>query len=784
MHTPQRLARLSLLFGALAWSGGDLHAQTSGRVVGTVVDSLTQQPLGGAHVQLLDQDRHVQTTDAGRFLILDAHGDSVTLSVDMIGYRTLSRRVAVGGSDPIVIALVNQAVELEGILVEGEVARRRAELSNPRSATRMSEAEVTRQRGQTLGATIQDVEGVSVIQYGPSLAKPVVRGLHSQRIVVRNGGVRQEGQQWGGEHAPEIDVFGVHEIEVVRGPGSVLHGSDALGGVLRIEPGPAPSESDFGGEMVLNGFSNNRQFAGSAMVEHGRIPLPGVGEVGGRLRVSSRKSGDARTPDYNLGNTAFSELNLGAAVGVVRPWGSLQIDYSRFATDIGLYSGAHVGNFDDLLRAMERGPAETEFSYAIDNPRQEVTHHMLRVEGHRHLEGTGTLETVYGFQMNARREYDSHGPLANQIRPAFGLDLYTHSLETLLHHTAGSRLRGSVGISASRQGNISRGKGFLIPQYRSYTGAAFVSEEVDLGRLSLSGGVRYEYRWQRVFEFADVGIDVPDEQRSYDGVSGSLGASLALGSDWSLSSSVGRGWRAPNVNERFSQGVHHGTAQYELGDESLGTERTLNTDVTVRRVGNRLDLQVSAYRNRIDGFIYLEPRDPVLTIRGAFPAFEFVQTDAVISGGEASVTVRPGGAGGPLELTAGGSIVRGNDEVTDGYLYDMPADRIRVGARANLPTTSTFSSPFLEVGFTGVLEQTRVPESIIYALPTDGYNLLSLEIGAEAVNWLGRHVEVNLEVRNLLDTSYRDYLSRYKLFVDDPGRDIVFRLRVPLGERH
>lgn len=774
---PVALALWSLGFWVAA---GDAAAQTSSTVTGIVVDSITGAPLVSAHVHFVDQDRHFVTTDEGRFLILDAHGDSITLSIDLIGYRTTQWRVAVS-STATVFPMVREAVDVGGIEVEAEAAQRRADLSTPVSTTRMSEDEVTRERGQTLGATLRDVEGVAVIQYGPSISKPVVRGLHSQRIVVSNGGIRQEGQQWGGEHAPEIDVFGVHEIEVVRGPGSVLYGSDALGGVLRVEPAAPPAGSGLGGEYVLNGFSNNRQVAGSAMVEHGRLRLPLVGEVGGRFRGSLRKSGDAATPDYNLGNTGFTELNLSAAVGVVRPWGGVEVDYSRFTTDIGLFSGAHVGNFDDLIRAMEQGPADTEFTYAIDSPKQDVVHDALRLSGHGHVDGVGVVRGVYGFQLNKRREYDSHGPLANRQRPAFGLDLYTHSVEAMLDHDPVGRLRGTVGVSASRQGNLSRGKGFLIPQYRSYTGAVFASEEADLNWVTLSGGVRYEYRWQRVFEFQDVGIDVPDETRSYDGFSGSLGLSVPFLEDWSIGASVGRAWRAPNVNERFSQGVHHGTAQYEIGDRSLESERTWNTDLTLRRVGERLDLQISVYRNAIDNYIYLEPRDPIQTIRGAFPAFNFRQVDATIGGGEASITARllP-----RLYVSGGASILRGSERASDQPLYDMPADRIRGSFRALLPSSSWVVEPYVEVGMTAVREQTRVPEGTIYALPTDGYQLAHVEMGAASLNLWGRHVDATLEVRNLFDTSYRDYLSRYKLFVDDPGRDIVLRVRVPLGAAH
>ena len=755
-------------------------AQEPWSLLGTVVDSITGDPIVGAQVRWVEEDRDFLTGELGRFIIPDVHLPVVTLSVAALAHRSLTTEVtSEGPGTTVVIELPQEAVELSGLLVELNRARVEPDLRVAQSTTRLGRYEITRDRGQTLGETLRGIEGVSVIQYGPSVAKPVVRGLHSQRIVVMNDGVRQEGQQWGGEHAPEIDVFAVNEIEVVRGPGSVEYGSDALGGVLRIEPAPPPYRSGLGGEVALNSFTNNRQFAGSVMIEHGTVDLPVVGTIGARVRVSGRKSGDAATADYNLTNTGFTELNVGAAVGAERPWGDIELDYSRFDTDIGLYKGAHVGNFEDLLRAMEEGPVPTEFGYDIDNPRQEVTHDAFRLHGHIHTHEVGHIEGSYGFQLNRRREYDNHGPLANRAEPAFGLDLYTHTLETRFEHEGFAGVSGTLGFSGMRQGNISTGKAFLIPQYRLYTGAVYLSEQADFGWAALSGGLRYEYRWQRVFEFTDAGIDVPDETKTYDGVAGSLGLTVPVGATWSLSASTGRAWRAPNVNERYSQGIHHGTAQYELGDRTLVSERTWNVDATVKRAGDRLGLQVSAYRNAVWDYIYLEPRAPVLSIRGAYPAFTFQQTDAVLLGAEATVTTRPLRG---LELYTSGSIIRGTDDATDEPLYDMPADRFVFGTRLDLPGAQWVDQPFLDLSLTVVREQTRVPEGTVYALPTDGYQLVDLELGASRLRLAGRPVEVGLEVRNLFDTAYRDYLSRYKLFVDDLGRDIVLRVRVPLGQ--
>jgi iron complex outermembrane receptor protein len=766
----------TLLVVLMAWASPAL-AQQPWSLVGRVVDQSTGAPVPAARVHWVEGDRDVLANDDGRFVVLDIHHHRVTLLIEGLGYASGTWEVSADMAGELVeFPLTDEALRLEGI--EVGVRQSAIDLRVPQSTSRLTPAEIVRERGQTLGETLEGIEGVSIIQYGPSIAKPVIRGLHSQRIVVMTDGVRQEGQQWGTEHAPEIDVFAVNEIQVIRGPGSVLYGSDALGGVLRIEPAEAPSASGFAGETVFNAFSNNRQFSGSAMIEHGSLDLPIFGVLGARARVSTRKSGDARTASYNLRNTGFTEFNIGLTVGAQRDWGGIEVDYSRFDTEIGLFTGAHVGNFDDLLRAVEDGPTLTDFAYSIDNPRQEVTHDAVRIDSHIHAGGAGTVETIYAFQLNRRREFDNHGPLAGQDRAAFGLDLYTHTLESRLQHEPIGVLEGTTGFSLMRQGNISNGKGFLIPQYRLYTGALFLSEEADLGWATLSGGARYEARWQRVFEVDDVSINVPDETRTYGDVAAAFGISVPLGDSWSIGATSGRAWRAPNVNERYSQGVHHGTAQYEIGDAELGKERTWSVDATLRHSGDRVSGQIAAYRNAISGYIYLEPRAPVLSIRGAYPGFEYAQTDAVVTGLEMSGEINLMGG---VDFTFSGSLLRGTDHITDAPLYDMPADRGTMGLRFSLPEASWVARPFLSAGLTLVREQDRVPEGTIYALPTDGYQVVDLELGAQALEVNGRRINAGLEVRNLFDTSYRDYLSRYKLFVDDLGRDIVIRVRVPLG---
>ncbi|MGH7509750.1 MAG: TonB-dependent receptor [Gemmatimonadales bacterium] len=756
-----------------------LVIETSRRLHGQVTDSATGAVIAGAAVSVPEAARNTPTDAVGRFNLSGLAPGVVTLDVRAIGYAAVVQPIDLTSDDAeVMVALARRAFQLDSLVVQADDAGEQFLGAQQATAT-MNAGEIAAGRGQTLGETIRELPGVAIIQYGPSIAKPVVRGLHSQRLVVMNGAVPQEGQQWGAEHAPEIDAFAANEIEIIRGPGAVLYGSNALGGVLRVLPRPLPGSGKIGGEIAANGFSNNRQAAGSLLLEGAELHLPIVGQLGWRAQLSGRLAGDASSPDYYLANTGFRELNYSGAIGVRRGWGDSEISFSHFGSDLGLYLGAHVGNIEDLERAMATPYISPEFSYDILRPKQEVRHNLFAWRTNLTLPGTGRFEVAYGYQHNERNEFDSRGFFASTQRPAFGLRLATHSADVRFHHAPVGRLAGTFGISGMRQGNVSPGRSFLIPQYRLYGTGVYGLEQLTLGRLRVTGGLRYEYRWQHAYQYGAPVIISPDQIRSYSGGSGSLGLTARIATGWSLAATAGRAWRPPNVNELYSQGVHHGTAQYEIGDTSLISERGFNLDATLRHVGRRVLLEVTGYRNRIADYIYLRPREPVQTVRGAYPAYTYAQTDAQLLGAELTAQMTPASW---LTLYASGNLVRGTDRQTGAPLYDMPADRLAASARLYGGSRSWVKDPYVEVGATLVRRQDRVPPATVYRLPTAGYALANLEVGARAVRILGQTFEPSLAVRNLFDVRYRDYLSRYRLFVDEPGRDIALRVTVPFGD--
>lgn len=773
---------------AVTHGGGALAAQTAPHgsdrhIHGIVEEDASGRPLSNATVSVevaLPARRTpprlltVRSDDKGRFDFRDLPAEVVRLRVRAVGFAPHEEQVDLTNADRLITVHLTAATSvLQEVAIRADTMPER--LARVAATSTLDAAALSTQRGQTLGETIKNLPGVAVIQFGPSIAKPVIRGLNSQRVLVMNAGLRQEDQQWGTEHAPNIDSFEASGVTVVRGAATVLYGADALGGVVRVDHAPVPDSGRLRGDIALNTFSNSRQGALSVSAQGADLVLPKIGNTGYRVRVTSRVAGNGGAPDYYLSNTGFRELNGSVALGVVRSWGTADVLLSRFGTELGVLKQAHVGNVDDLARAMSTPPADSSFTYGIDRPSQQVSHTTLRTRLTFAAPNASEVEVVYGLQYNHRREFDNHGPLRFRNEPAFNLKLYSNSLDLRWSHARWHRLKGTIGTSGIAQGNQTLGKAFLIPGYDLWQGAVYAQEDFVLGRLSLNAGLRGDAISQTTLAYADQGIRSAAGTRTWRDVSGSFGAAYLLADGVDVAVRAARAWRPPTVNERYAQGVHHGTAQYELGNAALNPERSQGLEATLRFTKPSFQLEAATYRNTITGFMYLQPGAPVQTIRGAFPGYRYMQTNARLRGVELSSSWSPRAH---VELRLGGTAVRGTDRINGGPLFDMPADRASFTTRLHGRRASV-GAWFVGVGTQLVRRQDGVPEGTVYTLPTAGYALAQFDAGSTGVRLLGRKLDVSLSVSNALDTRYRDYLSRYRLFVNDAGRDVVFRVTMP-----
>ncbi|MFD2513223.1 TonB-dependent receptor [Pontibacter locisalis] len=744
-------------------------------ISGKVLDHDSRVPLVGATVSIPKLQRATVADEYGNYHFHHLCQGSYTLKVTYLGYEEETFSVKITSSTVRDLQLHVDSRQLSQVEVIGNRLSEEAQSSGT-----ISGRELEATRGLSLGESIKNISGMSTIQTGPTISKPVIHGLHSNRILILNNGVRHEGQQWGAEHAPEIDPFAASEIKVVKGAAGVRYGADAIGGVVLVEPAPLRDCVGVNGELNLLGTTNNRQGAVSATVDGKAAKLPALSW---RLQGTLKRAGNARTADYYLQNTGFSEANFSGALGYKKENFGAEVFYSQFNTRLGILKAAHIGNLTDLYNAIARDrPEQTsyDFSYTIERPFQDVTHHLLKTKAYLNTGDAGKLEFVYGFQRNIREEYDAHR--ASGTNPELTLDITTHTTETVWEHAPLGNFSGSAGISTIYQNNIYSGR-YFIPYFRNFTAGAFIIEKWRKDKLQLEGGVRYDFKKLNITK-RERNADIIRPEYNFNNISGTLGALYDVGYHLTFGLSATSAWRAPGANELFSDGVHHGSASYERGDRNLNAEQAYNFEASVNYYGNqRLNGKLSLYNNFINDYIYLAPVQPAtLTIRGAFPTFEYKQADAVFKGVDLDLEYRftPN-----LYLESRTSIVRATNKDLDDHLVGVPADRYNNMLRFEPGTIGNIKSltdTYVALGGTYVAEQTRVPTKAEqdYMAPPAGAFLLNMELGT-TVHFGKQPVEFGITGNNLLNTSYRDYLNRFRYFADDIGRMLLFRVKVPLS---
>jgi iron complex outermembrane recepter protein len=653
-------------------------------------------------------------------------------------------------------------------------------------------------RGQSLGESLKQIAGLYSIQTGPSLSKPVIHGLYSNRIVTLNNGIRQEDQQWGNEHAPQIDAFVASRITVIKGAASIRYGSDAIGGVILVEPKAMPTQPGVGGELNLVGATNGRMGAVSGFLEgaFGKA-LPGLSW---RVQGTVKRAGYTQTPRYYLENSSFRETNLSADLHYDRKHWGIEAYVSHFRSNVGLFRGAQVGSLSDLYAAINRPEPlqQPGFSYALNRPFQDVQHTLLKVRTYVQGERLGTLTATVAQQQNERNEYDLVA-FSGRLNPELYLSLTTHTLDVVWEHRprtherageAAGRWVGSVGFNGITQGNIRRFL-FLIPNYRTYGGGLFAIERYVRGRWAFEGGLRYDYRWLRAFFRDEATDDITFNTHQWRNANGSLGASFDVRPDLTLTANLSTAWRAPHVADLYANGLHQSAAAYEIGNPNLRPEQAYNGNLVLAYAGKRLTAEVGLYSNRIQNFIYLRPDSvPIIRQRGAFPSFSYTQVDATFRGLDLTLTYL---ITSRLSVTSKTSLLWALNQSERTYLVGIPPNRTDNSLRYDFKPLGPQTKLYARLSGLFVARQTRAPATtqqltdggrIIFtgdfAPPPPAYALLGAELGLTTPLW-GHTATFILTGANLTNTIYRDYLNRFRYFADEPGRNISLKISIPFS---
>lgn len=701
----------------------------------------------------------------------------VLVKYSAVGYNPHQQKLMITKDTLILISLHPIVNRLQEVKIKGKQA---AVTRTSISAT-LSAQQLEKTRGGTLAEALVDISGVNVLKSGSTISKPVIHGLHSNRILILNNGIRLEGQQWGAEHAPEIDPFTAEQMHVIKGAESVKYGAEAIGGIIITEPPALPQTAAVTGNLNLTGASNGRAVTTAAMLTGGLKAIP---RFGWRIQGSAKKSGNIKTADYYLGNTGVRELNFSAAAGYKKGKSNYEVYYSRFSTELGILYSAHVGTPEDIYARIETGkPLENyNFSYDITAPRQKISHQLLKLTGHYDLADNNTLEIIYAFQNNHRKEYDIRRADREAI-PITDLVLNTHIADLKLDVSLRNGVKRSYGLNTIVQVNNNI-PGTLantfIPNFDSYTAGAFIIQHWKKEKYELEAGLRYDYKYFEAagFRYSYTTAQEQNENtgqyygghNSFHNVTGSAGIIWKFNTSWHLASNIGLAWRAPTANELYSNGLHHGAGLFEVGNPEMKNEKGYKWITSLKYSAALVKFNLDVYLQYINNYIYSKPDLSFKqTIGGTYPVFRYTQTNATFTGIDFTGHYQFLPA---FSYQLNASLVRAKDVTTANYLPYIPADRISQTINWNLDLNS---GTYLEFRHSFTRRQTRFEAASDYAPPPDAYHLFAVTTGTQ-IKFGQQIMHIHISADNLFNTLYKDYMNRYRYYTHDMGRNLTLRL--------
>ncbi|MGI4741008.1 MAG: TonB-dependent receptor [Janthinobacterium lividum] len=790
-----------------------VRSRAAAVVTGRLTDAKTGEALPGVNVIFPDLKQGTATDADGRFSFANLPRGRFTVQVTALGYNTISQLVDTGSGQALDFKLSPAATEIGQVVVTG-VSQATELRRSPVPTTVVDRTRLNQTSATNIIDAIAHTPGISQITTGAAISKPVVRGLGYNRVVTLNNGAKQEGQQWGDEHGIEIDEFSIDRAEIIKGPGSLLYGSDAMAGVINfLAPDPI-AEGHITGSASANYQTNNRQ-QGYSLMNAGNI-----NGLNWLVRGTRKVAGDYRNRyDGRVFNSGFNEWDANGYLGLNKSWGYSHLTFSTFNQNLGLIEGVRDSLSGRFLRDVAvNGQTESQVvndngsGYTLQVPRQRINHLRIGVDNNFIIgHNGGRLALQVNYQQNLRREF-GNALAPNDPDLYFQLRTVDYALRYFLPEMSGWNL--AVGTTGLRQQNRNLGHEFLIPAYNMTEGGVFGVLKKSFGGLDLSGGLRYDVRRisaQSLYLDADeqpTAATTPGAETKFPGFvstfqnySGSLGAAYNLSDRLTVKANISRGFRAPNIAELGSNGEHEGTIRYEVGQPGLKAETSLQVDAGVSYVTDHVRFSVDAFENSINNYIFSRRvlnragTDSLVSTNPDIGLFNYVQGQARLLGGEVTLDFHPH----PLDwlhFENSFSMVRARQlDVPDDqkYLPFIPADRLQSELRGNFRRqgkrlTNVYARFQLEQTFA----QNRYFGAFDTETATPSYTLFNAGAGTDIADGKGKTLfSVFVTANNLFDVAYQSHLSRLKYEdvnyttgrrgVFNMGRTVSVKVVVPLA---
>ncbi len=779
-----------------------LQAQTAKKcnftIEGHVYDQTTKEPLAFVNIQIKDTGLGTVSDEEGHFIIPDLCEKEYDLVFSRLSYKIHEHHHDFHHPN-MEIYMVPEHLMLEGVTIEGR--QNQSDLESG-SITEISSETLKAIETETLGEVVSNVSGVNMLSTGQNVSKPIIHGLHSNRVLIMNNGVRHEFQNWGADHAPEIDPSLAGNIQVIKGASTVRFGPEALGGVILINPPKMELSTPFSGELKGTGKSNGRSAEGSIELKKG---FNWLSLLGGASFV---KQGDLRAPDYQLTNTGKEERSYYGAFRLHPiPEVDLEGYYSHFDQNLGVLSGSVFGNLDDLQRAIESNtPFFTKpFSYRIGQPRQDIQHDLYKAMA-KYIGEQQSVTVQYAHQINKRREFGVRRGEA----PNIDLELTTQTLDVDWRHPTLGPLTGKLGFQYTIQANDNLpGTNTVpfVPNYDLKRYGVYLIESYEFGKSILELGARYDYL-DAFITGREPDNTIYRNKIFYRNFSGTVGLKTEIDKYTTFRTNFGTAWRPPNVAELYRFGQHaffieYGLWRYTIDERfDFVTTSTGILDEDDRPVPSvvgfnwintytvdrpRFRGELTGYINFVEHYIYAKPGGLTSTTRGVFVYFLYDQTDALFWGldltGEFTHSTR-------LASTLKGSYLWSKQVENNDFFVGQPPAKLSYDFTFK-PNINFLDQSALKISTSYTFEQFQHPriitiEEFLFAKQNDidrfandasdfdiipppkGYFLAHLSWAATLHSF-----DFHVQVKNIFNENYRNYTDRLRYFADDLGRNFI-----------
>ncbi|MDT0685605.1 TonB-dependent receptor [Autumnicola psychrophila] len=732
---------------------------------GTVTDAESGEPVISATVYFPQLEKGTLTDFNGNFSFSNIPEGTYKLVISSVGYSSFSREIKLP-SEEISITIQPSAIEMEEVIVSTPFHQLQSE--NVMKVDRESVSTLNRKGAITLADGISQMPGVESITTGIGIGKPVIRGLSSNRVLVYTQGVRLENQQYGDEHGLGISSKGIGSVEVIKGPASLLYGSDAIGGVLYLNPERYAQANTTTAEVDGSYFSNTLGYQASAMAQ----------TSGDKLKFIARGSYAAHS-DYETGdgtrvtNTRFNETDFKGGFGYQDARYKADLRYNFNRSNIGI--------------PEEIGIQNTEKEPLL--PYQEIDNHIVSLDNRLYLPNS-SLDLKIGYQFNNRKEFeeehaheeeeehegeeehDEHEEHEEHEEGHPALEMHLESLNYNLKYNLPKtgNFETILGVQGMHQTNSNFGEEILIPDAEMVDFGVFGTAHFHLESWDFQGGLRYDNRTINSENYGHEGEEsfITAVDRSFNSINGAIGAKYQYQSKFIVRLNLASGFRAPNLAELTSNGSHHGANRYEIGNANLNNEQNFQVDLSLEWRNEHFEAFANAFHNSVNDYIFINPSGEFIEDD---LVYNYTQGDATLYGGELGFHIHPH----PLDwlhLESSFETVTGKLE-NDEYLPLIPANSLTNTFRVEFDSDQQLSNKYAFIRLKNVFDQNNVST---FETRTGGYGLLGAGLGGE-LELGASSVEINISGNNLFNKDYISHLSRLKPDgISNIGRNILVSL--------